>query len=71
MPFFVVEYLNRATAIAVEELQIDADNLAHAEKLARANYTSIRKASPETLIRGFRILDGNLYVVRRFELESF
>ena len=70
MPFFVVEYLNRSSAIAVEELQINADNLSHAEMLARAHYTSICRMSPESVICGFRILDENLDVVRPFKLES-
>lgn len=70
MPFFVVAYLSRSSAIPIEELYLNADNLAHAEMLARAKYRSIREASPGTLIRGFRILDADLEVVRPFEPES-
>ena len=71
VPIFVVEYLNRASASAVEELQVDADNLAHAERLAMANYASICEAMPETRIRGFRILDADMDVVRPFKPENF
>jgi len=70
VPFFVVEYLNRPSAIAVEELHLNADSLAQAEALAGLHYASICRMWPEITIHGFHIRDANLDVVRPFKPES-